>query len=111
MPVPAAPTGTITDTLPTFSWSKSTNASWYDLYVYPLGSSTPVLSAPTLLSSSICSNGTCTWTPVVGLDRGDYQFKVRAANLDGYSSFSDWGYFTIDADLTIFHIFIPYINR
>ena len=43
-PTTVSPAGTITDNTPSYVWNPSVGASFYDLYVYPDGSTSPVVS-------------------------------------------------------------------
>ena len=84
VPAILSPSGTVSTGAPTFSWSKSVYASWYELYIYPLGSSTPVLSQTSIPALSTCFGSTCTWKSTGVLDRGDYQFQLpRRQSLGG----------------------------
>ncbi len=110
-PSVSAPTGTITDTTPTFSWSASTGASWYELYIFPSGSTIPIISYTNIPASTRCIANACTFTPTMPIDRGNYQFHVRAANLAGASAFSVKGSFTMNADANLVHYYFPYMIR
>ena len=105
-PINLSPSGTILTVMPTYSWTKSAYASWYEFHVYPAGSSLPVISETSIPASSSCLADTCTWSPTTFLPRGDYQYQVRAANLSGVSSYSE-GTFIVDADINT--IYIPLI--
>ncbi len=107
-PTITAPSGTVTSASPVFSWSKSTAASWYELYIYPAGSSTPRYSQTSIPAIPTCTASTCTWNSAPVLERGNYQIKLRAANQSGVSPYSE-GSFYVDADIS--KVFLPFIER
>ena len=108
-PTNLSPTGTIQTARPTYSWTKSSYASWYELYVYPAASpTTPVVSDTSIQALSNCVGTLCTWTPAIMLDRGDYNVKVRAVNYAGASSFVEAG---IYVNVDISRIFLPFVIR
>jgi C1A family cysteine protease len=74
IPTPTAPVGTITDTTPTFSWSKVSSATKYQFSVYK-GSSQKYTKT---ITSSSCSSSNCSNTPTTVLPLGSYTWKVRA---------------------------------
>jgi len=75
-PIPQSPSGTITDTTPTFKWTKISGATQYYLVVYE-GTSTSALYTKTVLSSA-CGSTRCSYTPTNILSDGAYKWKVRA---------------------------------
>ena len=111
VPTTVSPTETITDNTPSYVWTHSVGASSYDLYVYPLGSTSPQISNSSLLDSSNCTTGTCIWTPSTPLLRGSYAFNVRARNLGGASDFSALKSFYVDAGDTFYRIYLPLVIR
>ncbi|MGV8026765.1 MAG: C1 family peptidase [Anaerolineaceae bacterium] len=78
IPDPISPSGTITDTTPTYTWSIVSGATRYQ---YQLYKSTTLVYAKTVTSSG-CSTTTCSSTPVDVLSTGDYQWRV-CAYVDG----------------------------
>jgi len=94
-PITTTPNGAINEIQPTYAWGESMGATDYDLYVYSYGTASYGISETYLPSSSICSSGTCTYTPAVPLPAGDYKFKVRARAGSSYSDFSLWRNFSV----------------
>ncbi len=89
IPVPVSPSGTITDTTPTYTWSKLNGATRYQ---YQLYQNTTLVYAKTV-DSSVCGTTTCTSTPANILSAGDYKWRV-CAYVDGVwrsaSAFKDF---------------------
>ena len=87
------PSGTISDTTPTYSWQKVTDATWYRLYVNR-GSSN--VYAKWLSSSDYsCSGSTCSYTPTTVLASGDHTWWVQTWNSYGYGPWSNSKNFTV----------------
>jgi uncharacterized delta-60 repeat protein len=93
-PVLISPSGTISDTTPTYTWNESDGAIRYKLMVYSIGSGSNVLTM-NLHKSGICSGGVCSHTQPTTLSAGDYRFKVRAYNKAGWGPVSMWKWFTV----------------
>jgi hypothetical protein len=93
-PVLISPSGTTSDTTPTYKWNQSDGATRYKLMVYSVASSSNVVIA-NLHFSGICSGGVCSYTPPTTLSPGDYRFKLRAYNRVGWGPVSPWMRFTI----------------
>jgi hypothetical protein len=93
-PVLISPSGTITDTTPTYTWNESEGAKRYKLIVYSHTTSSVVLNV-NLHFSGICSGGVCSYTPTTPLDAGVYHFTVRAYNKAGWGPVSTWNVFTV----------------
>lgn len=72
-PVPKAPAGEITDTTPTFQWTKVAGATAYQLDVWQ-GGSIYVVG----VSSSACTATLCSKTPATVLAFATHLFRVRA---------------------------------
>jgi hypothetical protein len=70
-----------------------------------------VISNLSLLDSSNCTAGICTWTPSTLLLRGSYAFNVRARNLGGASDFSTLKSFFVDAGDYFYRIYLPQVIR
>lgn len=85
-PVPTAPTGTISDTTPSFKWKRVSGATQYNFVLYK-GSKT--IYSKTVANSTCGSNTTyCVNTPTTVLADGTYTWKVRAYISGGWQSFS-----------------------
>jgi hypothetical protein len=97
-PTLTSPTGTISTTLPTFSWNAVTGADYYELWVdnYTTGASKVVYNAAV--------SGT-SYTPVTALTAGQsYQWWVKAySNSGAVSAWSSTGNFSIAAE-TVFWV-------
>ena len=76
IPTPQAPYGTITDTTPTYKWSKITGATQYRFRVYK-GTATTPLYTKTITSPS-CTTTSCTNTPTNILALASYKWQVQA---------------------------------
>ena len=74
IPVPVSPSGTITDTTPTYTWSELSGATRYQ---YQLYQNTTLVYARTV-DSSVCGTTTCASTPANILSAGDYKWRVCA---------------------------------
>jgi hypothetical protein len=92
-PVLISPSGTISDTQPTYAWNSSSTATAYRLAVYSVGSASYVLQ--TNVPGSSCTGGVCTYHPTTALPAGSYRFKVLASNVTGAGPYSAWMNFTI----------------
>jgi hypothetical protein len=81
------PTGSITDTAPTFRWQSVAGATWYYLLVQDnVGQA--VIAGGLWANEAGCSTGTCSVTPSAVLARGSaYHWTVAAGNDFGYQ----WG--------------------
>lgn len=74
VPTPKAPAGAISDTTPTYKWSKVTGAT---RYTYQLLKGTTIVYTKNV-ASTVCSATVCTSTPATVLGTGTYRWKVRA---------------------------------
>ena len=92
VPVTISPSGTIIDTHPPYVWNESSGATSYQLTVYSISTSTPVIDDA--VNSSSCSGGVCTYHPSVALPLGNYEFRV-SASAAGASEYSAWSTFTV----------------
>lgn len=91
-PITVAPRGTISDTTPTFKWSKIYNATQYTVQAYK--GSTLVINKT--VSSSACSGYVCSYTPSTALAKAAYTWKVRSY-VGGWHSYSTAVSFTVAA--------------
>ena len=78
IPTPITPSGTISDTTPTYTWSKLEGAARYQFQLYQ---GTTRIYAYTL-TSAVCDTTRCSYTPTVRLPAGEYRWRV-CANIDG----------------------------
>jgi hypothetical protein len=93
VPTPQSPTGTITDTTPTYKWTKVAGATQYR---YQLLQGTTVIYTKTVASSA-CGASTCSNTPATVLNTLAYKWKVQAAVGTVWSSYSAVKTFTVSA--------------
>jgi hypothetical protein len=94
-PVTSAPSGNITATKPVFTWTDTGDSTYYQIYV--VNSSAVVVINESHTASSLCSSGTCSFTP--GADLADltaYSWNVRGRNITGSGPWSDAKGFTIN---------------
>lgn len=82
---PTSPSGSITTSTPTYTWSKVSTATWYQLWVN--GPSGAVINQ-WFQSSAVCGGSSCSATPTTGLGVGNYTFWVRTWNSAGYGPWS-----------------------
>jgi len=81
-----APIGNVTVRQPTFTWQAQRDSGWYGLAI--------VNSAGTLVlqqwytASAVCSSGTCSVTPTLDLDAGDYNWYLGGYSLGGSGTWS-----------------------
>jgi len=85
-PEPLAPSGTISDTTPTFSWSTVSGVSLYHFEVY---------QGTTLIYSKYVGGGQTSYTPSTTLPADTLNWRVRAFDGSAWSSFSSEQVFTI----------------
>ncbi|MGV8026762.1 MAG: hypothetical protein AB2L18_09415 [Anaerolineaceae bacterium] len=94
-PTPISPSGTITDTTPTYTWSKISGATKYQYQLYK-GST---LVYATTVSSSVCGTTNCTATPTTVLSGGDYKWRV-GSYVGSWQAFSAYKTFTVSVPVT-----------
>jgi hypothetical protein len=82
----ASPTGSITDTTPTYTWNKVSDATWYYLWVN--GPSGNVIKQ-WYTASAICSGVTCSVTPTTTLGGGSHIWWIQTWNDLGYGPWSN----------------------
>ena len=98
IPVKLTPTGTITDTTPTYTWRPSSGATYYLLRVYNKSTRRYVITDLQMPSATACVGTVCSWTPATVLGISSYQFGIAAVNSTGSSGFgalSTWKSFTV----------------
>jgi len=76
-----APIGNITARQPTFSWQAQRDAGWYGVAI--VNSAGSLLFQQWYARADICSGSTCSITPALDLDAGDYNWYVGAYSLGG----------------------------
>lgn len=96
-----APSGTITDNTPTYTWNADPNASEYVLQVNGSGGISVKLVESYTADEVGCGEGTgeCSVTPDFELVYGSYQWAVSGANSDGDGPLSDALSFTVEEGL------------
>ncbi len=89
-----APSGSISNPKPTYSWNASSGATWYCLYVND--SSGNKVKEWYRASEAGCASGSgvCSINPAVALAKGNGRWWVRAYNDCGYSAWSYGKYFS-----------------
>lgn len=100
VPLPAKPTlvspsGSTSDTTPTYTWNAVSGATHYQLWVNR--GSTTVHNVEYTASATLCSSGTgtCFLTPTTALSSGSHTWWVRAKNSAGYGPWSQGMSFTV----------------
>ncbi len=78
IPQPIAPANTISDTTPTFTWSKLEGVTRYQFQLYQGASRIYAYT----VTSGVCGTTQCSSTPTVQLSAGDYRWRV-CAYVDG----------------------------
>ncbi|MFO0864008.1 MAG: CAP domain-containing protein [Gemmataceae bacterium] len=96
-PTVTSPTGASTNNLPTFTWSTSTGAAKYELYVANNTTGAVPIRVANLAGTS--------FTAVAALPAGSYTAWVRAANADG-----DVGTWSVARSFAIFAPAIPVLT-
>ena len=84
-PIPIAPSGTISDVTPAYTWEEWTGADDYRLFVSHAAVGTVINE---WYESSVCSSGTCTATSDVHLRTGNHAFTFQARNDSG--TINEW---------------------
>jgi hypothetical protein len=88
-PAQLAPSGSISNSLPTFSWGAVANAVRYELWVDDVTTS----QSPVIDQQNLAANA---FTPSTALAKGNYRFWVRAFNANGNA-----GNWSSEVDFTI----------
>ena len=89
-PKPTSPTGTVYVDKPTYQWSRTANATKYQVELYQ-GSKKLLTASP---SSKSCSGNVCQTTPSRVLSQGSYKWRVRAYISGKWKSWSAYKTFT-----------------
>ncbi|NDJ59480.1 MAG: S8 family serine peptidase [Chloroflexi bacterium] len=98
-PTLIAPLGTISDTMPSFSWNEVAGANGYSVWVSADDASQP--GGTTLLNEfydavNVCNGGVCEIAPGLNLSGGTYNWWVRAwSNISGFGPWSNEGNFAV----------------
>ena len=94
VPTPVAPSGTISDTTPTFTWTRISGATNYYLAVY---NGTTTLAYVNTVASTACgaSTTTCSLTPTNVLSIGAHSWKVMAYVGGAWEALSAFKPFTV----------------
>jgi hypothetical protein len=85
-----SPSGSISDTTPTYTWNKVSDATNYVFWLGRLNSDnsiTPILEQA-FASSAVCGASTCSITPGVTLSGGNFRWWIRTSNSIGYGPWS-----------------------
>jgi hypothetical protein len=93
IPTTIAPSGTIQDTTPTFTWTKIAGATQYQFQLMKGSTSVYVKVVP----SSACGATTCSNTPTTALGLFTYTWKVQAMTGGVWKTYSPDRTFTITA--------------
>jgi len=88
-----SPSGTISDTTPTYRWYPVQGATYYQLYVRK-GSSGSVI-ATWYAASSVTSGSSCSVTPTTTLSTGDHTWWIQTYNSYGVGPWSSGMAFTV----------------
>jgi hypothetical protein len=91
IPTPKSPSGTITDTTPTYKWTKVTVATQYR---YELMKGIAVVYTKTV-GSSACGAATCANTPTTVLSAGAYKWRVQAMVGGKWGAYSAYKAFSL----------------
>jgi len=91
VPTPLTPGGTITDTTPTYEWTKVDGATRYR---FKLKEGTTLIYTDTLAASA-CGATTCTKTPSTVLAASSYKWKVQAKVGGVWGAYSAFKKFTV----------------
>jgi hypothetical protein len=82
-----SPSGTISETSPTYIWNRVSEATWYRLFVRE-GNAGSVHDA-WYQASEVTSDSTCLVTPEIALDLGEHTWWVQTWNANGYGPWSE----------------------
>ncbi|MEI7844760.1 MAG: hypothetical protein WCK35_03050, partial [Chloroflexota bacterium] len=96
IPTPLTPSGNTTDSTPTYTWTKITGATQYQMFVYKSGTQV----ATKIFSNTYCGTTKCTYTPTTALTYGSYTWKIHAY-IAGWKSYSALKPFSIIPPLPV----------
>jgi len=96
IPAPITPSGSTTDTTPTYTWTKITGATQYQMVVYKSGKQVAIK----IVSPTYCGTTQCTYTPTTALSYGSYTWKIHAY-IAGWKSYSALKTFSIIPPLPV----------
>ena len=92
-----SPSGTITDTTPSYTWNAVSGSTWYYLWVNE-GSSKKIGKWYTAASAGCGSgSGTCSVTPATSLGNGAHTWWIRTYNSSGNGPWSSPKSFSVSA--------------
>jgi hypothetical protein len=89
-----SPTGVIAQTSPTYVWNVASDATRYELWVNPPGSSVPVIDQ-FYDAAAVCGASTCSVRPGVVLVSGEHKWWIQASNSAGVGPWSVASKFTV----------------
>ena len=93
-PVLLAPSGTIADSTPEFTWQKIASATEYRLTVR----GNTKVQRTILADDGLCGSTTCSTGALTPLEPGDYAWYLRAVTPEGKSAWSDKLLFTVSLE-------------
>jgi len=94
-PTPLAPSGTVTTTTPTFSWTAVSGAAHYDVWINTVINGVESVGSPILRNAN--ATGT-SWTPTTALSSGQsYRWYIGTVASNGATFWSSGVTFTINA--------------
>lgn len=88
------PSGNITETQPTFTWSQQAGVPWY--YLLVTNANGVSIVREWVKDELHCANGSCSFTPNVTLEPGPHSWWVRTWNNGVYGDWSTVTNFNID---------------
>ncbi|MCK5897015.1 MAG: hypothetical protein KAG20_09425, partial [Cocleimonas sp.] len=88
-----SPSGSISDSTPTYKWKVGSGATWYYLWV---GNSSGKKIGK-WYSASNCASGTCSVTPSTALSSGSYKFYIKTWNSRGFGPWSSGKSFSVSS--------------
>jgi len=92
-PAPVAPSGTLANRTPTYSWWAASGATQYYLQIVNRATNVAVYQSWITSSAAACSTN-CSFRPAVTLAVGNYSWRVIAGNAAGNTSSTNL-YFTV----------------
>jgi hypothetical protein len=101
-----SPSGTISTTMPTYTWNTVSEATWYYLWVND-PSGTPVIQTWYTSSAASCGSTTCSVTPAVTVSAGMYTWWVQTWNSTGFGPWSTGLTFTTPTAPTMTTLLSP----